>query len=73
MKKGGVQVFSFPALAVGICIVQDAVGSGLTAVWPGSKSVLYRTAGGKPVCGFLSFHGADHVYESALIHHLKSM
>ena len=31
LKKGGVQVFMFLALAVGICIVQDAVGRGLAA------------------------------------------
>lgn len=33
LKKGGIQVFIFLALSVGMCIIQDAVGSGLAAAF----------------------------------------
>lgn len=33
LKKGGIQVFMFLGLAIAICIVQDAVGSGLAAAF----------------------------------------
>ncbi len=33
LKKGGLQVFLFLGLAVAICVIQDAVGSGLAAAF----------------------------------------
>ena len=33
LKKGGVQVFIFLGLAIGICIVQDIAGAGLAAAF----------------------------------------
>ncbi|MFR4781804.1 MAG: sodium/glutamate symporter [Pilosibacter sp.] len=52
LKKGGLQVFLFLGLAVAICVIQDAVGSGLTQqplVWircsacMGSMPLVERT------------------------------
>ena len=50
LKKGGVQVFMFLALAVGICIVQDAVGSGLAAAF-GLNPLLGLCMGSMPLVG----------------------
>lgn len=50
LKKGGVQVFIFLALAVGICIVQDAAGSALAAVF-GLDPLLGLCMGSMPLVG----------------------
>lgn len=50
LKKGGVQVFMFLALAVGICIVQDAAGSALAAVF-GLDPLLGLCMGSMPLVG----------------------
>lgn len=50
LKKGGVQVFMFLALAVGICIVQDAAGSGLAAAF-GLDPLLGLCMGSMPLVG----------------------
>jgi len=50
LKKGGVQVFMFLALAVVICIVQDAVGSGLAAAF-GLNPLLGLCMGSMPLVG----------------------
>lgn len=50
LKKGGIQVFIFLALAVLICIIQDAVGSGLAAVF-GLDPLLGLCMGSMPLVG----------------------
>lgn len=50
LKKGGVQVFMFLALAVGICIVQDAAGSALAAMF-GLDPLLGLCMGSMPLVG----------------------
>lgn len=50
LKKGGVQVFMFLALAVGICIVQDAAGSALAAAF-GLDPLLGLCMGSMPLVG----------------------
>lgn len=50
LKKGGVQVFMFLALAVGICVVQDAAGSGLAAAF-GLDPLLGLCMGSMPLVG----------------------
>lgn len=50
LKKGGIQVFIFLALAVLICIIQDAVGSGLAAAF-GLNPLLGLCMGSMPLVG----------------------
>lgn len=50
LKKGGVQVFMFLALAVVICIIQDAAGSGLAAAF-GLDPLLGLCMGSMPLVG----------------------
>lgn len=50
LKKGGIQVITFLALAVLICIVQDAVGSGLAAAF-GLNPLLGLCMGSMPLVG----------------------
>ena len=48
LKKGGIQVFIFLALSVGMCIIQDAVGSGLAAAF-GLDPLLGLCMGSMPL------------------------
>ena len=48
LKKGGIQVFMFLGLAIAICIVQDAVGSGLAAAF-GLDPLLGLCMGSMPL------------------------
>ena len=50
LKKGGIQVFMFLGLAIAICIVQDAVGSGLAAAF-GLNPLLGLCMGSMPLVG----------------------
>ncbi len=50
LKKGGIQVFTFLALAVGICIVQDTAGSALAAMF-GLDPLLGLCMGSMPLVG----------------------
>ena len=50
LKKGGIQVFMFLGLAVAICIIQDAVGSGLAAAF-GLNPLLGLCMGSMPLVG----------------------
>lgn len=50
LKKGGIQVFTFLILAVVICIIQDAVGSGLAAAF-GLNPLLGLCMGSMPLVG----------------------
>lgn len=50
LKKGGIQVFMFLALAVLICIIQDGVGSGLAAAF-GLDPLLGLCMGSMPLVG----------------------
>ena len=50
LKKGGIQVFIFLALSVGMCIIQDAVGSGLAAAF-GLDPLLGLCMGSMPLVG----------------------
>ena len=50
LKKGGVQVFMFLGLAVAICVIQDAVGSGLAAAF-GLNPLLGLCMGSMPLVG----------------------
>ena len=50
LKKGGIQVFIFLALSVGMCIIQDAVGSG---IWFGSA---FRSLYGIHAAGRRTWH-----------------
>ena len=50
LKKGGIQVFMFLGLAIAICIVQDAVGSGLAAIF-GLDPLLGLCMGSMPLVG----------------------
>lgn len=50
LKKGGIQVFIFLALAVVMCIIQDAVGSGLAAAF-GLNPLLGLCMGSIPLVG----------------------
>ncbi len=50
LKKGGVQVFTFLALSIGICIVQDIAGSGLAAAF-GLDPLLGLCMGSMPLVG----------------------
>lgn len=50
LKKGGIQVFMFLGLAIAICIVQDAVGSGLAAAF-GLDPLLGLCMGSMPLVG----------------------
>ena len=50
LKKGGLQVFLFLGLAVAICVIQDAVGSGLAAAF-GLDPLLGLCMGSMPLVG----------------------
>lgn len=50
LKKGGVQVFIFLFLAVAMCVIQDAVGSGLAAAF-GLNPLLGLCMGSMPLVG----------------------
>lgn len=50
LKKGGIQVIFFLALAIFICIIQDAVGSGLAAAF-GLDPLLGLCMGSMPLVG----------------------
>lgn len=50
LKKGGIQVFIFLFLAVAMCIIQDAVGSGLAAAF-GLNPLLGLCMGSMPLVG----------------------
>lgn len=50
LKKGGIQVFIFLGLAVVMCVIQDAVGSGLAAAF-GLNPLLGLCMGSMPLVG----------------------
>lgn len=50
LKKGGIQVFIFLALAVTMCVLQDIVGSGLAAAF-GLNPLLGLCMGSMPLVG----------------------
>ena len=53
LKKGGLQVFLFLGLAVAICVIQDAVGSGLAAAF-GLDPTLQKKTVMKTLCNVVS-------------------
>ena len=50
LKKGGLQVFIFLGLAIVMCVIQDAVGSGLAAAF-GLNPLLGLCMGSMPLVG----------------------